>query len=297
MDVTSFINYIENEKHLSKNTVESYKRDLNQYFDYLTDNKIKNSGLVSPTLFMNYILHLQQIGKSPATVSRSIASIRAYYKFLIKQHLTDSDPTENVHSIKHEKQLPSILTGDEVNLLLEQPDLTDFKGKRDKAMLELLYATGIRVTELINLNVNDYNSSVGYIVCRSSNRERIIPLYHEAVKSVDRYLSEVRRLIVTSDAEKSLFVNINGNRLTRQGFWKIIKQYQTSARIKKDITPHTLRHSFAAHLLENGADLKSIQEMMGHSDISSTQIYTSIVKKKIKEVYKTAHPRAKAGIK
>lgn len=297
MDAMSFIDYIENEKHLSKNTVESYKRDLNQYFVYLTDNKIKNSGLVSPTFFMNYILHLQQIGKSPATVSRSIASIRAYYKFLIKKHLIDSDPTENVHSIKHEKQLPSILTGDEVNLLLEQPDLTDFKGKRDKAMLELLYATGIRVTELINLNISDYNRSVGYIFCRSSNRERIIPLYHEAVKSVDRYLSEVRRLIVSSDEEKALFVNINGKRLTRQGFWKIIKQYQMSARIKKDITPHTLRHSFAAHLLENGADIKSIQEMMGHCDISSTQIYTSVVKNKIKEVYKTAHPRAKAGIK
>ena len=296
MDVMSFIEYIEKIKHLSKNTVESYKRDLNQYFEYLERNNINDPSLVTPTLFMNYILYLQQIGKSPATVSRSIASVRAYYKFLIKNHLTENDPTENVHAIKHEKHLPSILTGEEVNLLLEQPDVTEAKGKRDKAMLEVLYATGIRVSELINLNVSDYNGSVGYIVCRGSGKERIIPLYHEAVKAVERYISDARNFMV-SPGEKALFVNINGNRMTRQGFWKIIKQYQNSAKINKDITPHTLRHSFAAHLLENGADLKSIQEMMGHSDISSTQIYTSVVKNKINEVYKTAHPRAKAGIK
>ena len=246
---------------------------------------------------MNYILHMQQIGKSPATASRSIASIRAYYKWMIKNHLCENDPTENVHAIKHEHHLPSILTGEEINILLEQPDVMYTKGKRDKAMLEVLYATGIRVSELINLNVNDYNGSIGYIICRNNDRERIIPLYSEAVKAVERYLTEVRGYIVQSDDEKALFVNINGKRLTRQGFWKIIKQYQKSANIDKDITPHMLRHSFAAHLLENGADLKSIQEMMGHSDISSTQIYTSVVKNKIKEVYKTSHPRAKFGIK
>lgn len=297
MDILSFIEYISTEKHHAKNTIESYKRDLTQYFTYLVTNGFTDAKAVTPTAFMNYVLYLQQEGKSAATVSRSIASIRAYYKYLCKNHLADSDPTENVHAIKKEKKLPSILSGEEVNLLLEQPDITDSKGKRDKAMLELLYATGMRVTELVSLNVKDFNGDVGYIVCRSgAERERIIPLYPEAVNAIDRYLAEARPFLVKTADEKSLFVNFTGKRLTRQGFWKIIKYYQETAKIKKEITPHTLRHSFAAHLLENGADLKSIQEMMGHCDISSTQIYTSVIKNRIKEVYKTSHPRAKVGI-
>ena len=193
---------------------------------------------------------------------------------------------------KHNRKLPSILTNHEVDLFLSQPDLSDPKGIRDKAMLELLYASGIRVSELISLNLEDVNLSVGFLVCRSGEKERVIPLYKVAVSSIQKYLQEVRPLLAIDSQETALFVNINGKRMSRQGFWKIVKGYQSKAGIEKEITPHTLRHSFAAHLLENGADIRDIQEMLGHADLSTTQIYTKVIRSHLKEIYDKTHPRA-----
>ena len=297
MDATfeSFVEYIKFEKKLSDNTVESYRRDIRQYMKYLTETGVEDYTRVSPDIYMNYILYIQKQGKAKATVSRSIASVRAFYQHLCRNELCTKDPTDNVHSFKQERKLPQVLTNDEVELLLEQPDGVDLKSVRDKAMLELLYATGIRVTELISLNMLDFSADLGYIICRSADKERIVPLYPQAIEALNKYLAEVRDLIIEDPYETSLFVNTNGKRLTRQGFWKIIKHYKAKANISKEITPHTLRHSFAVHLLENGADLKSLQEMMGHSDISSTKIYKGVVKNRIKEVYKSTHPRSKAG--
>jgi integrase/recombinase XerD len=227
-----------------------------------------------------------------STISRNLASIRSLYQYMSKNKMIEQDPTIELDSPKVEKKLPQILSTHEVELLLEQPKCVDLKGYRDKAMLELLYATGIRVSELINLNTADVNIEMGFIKCNKGSRERMIPIGSIAVNALREYINKSRGLLIHKPDEKAMFVNINGKRLTRQGFWKIIKQYKNQAKISKDITPHTLRHSFAAHLLENGADLRSIQEMLGHSDISSTQIYAQITKNKIKEIYKKTHPRA-----
>ena len=292
-NIENFINFLEREKGLSQNTLQSYQRDINQYIIYLSEHNLKNYLKVSGTNVLNYLSYLQNRGRASSTISRNLASIRSFYHFLNSQNLVDEDPTASVHSFKVEKKLPQILTNKEVELLLSQPDLSELKGYRDKAMLELLYATGIRVSELINLNLSDINIDMGYIHCSNTNKDRIIPLYNVAITAIKDYLKNARGQMISVPSEVALFVNCNGQRLTRQGFWKIIKGYKNKANISKEITPHTLRHSFAAHLLENGADLKSIQEMMGHSDISSTQIYAQIVNNKINEVYKMAHPRAK----
>jgi integrase/recombinase XerD len=239
-----------------------------------------------------YIDWLKKNGKSTATISRCIASLKCYFGFLIISSKVTSNPLLNIETVKTVKKLPQILTSREVELLLEQPECTDMKGYRDKAMLELLYATGIRVSELIALDRDDINLSTGLICCRSSDKERMIPLYPAAIKAIGDYVNLVRHQMLALPSEQALFVNMSGERMSRQGFWKIIKHYQEKARIDKDITPHTLRHSFAAHLLENGADLRSLQEMLGHADISSTQVYTQLVKKQLKDVYNKAHPRA-----
>ncbi|MDR0405947.1 MAG: site-specific tyrosine recombinase XerD [Clostridiales bacterium] len=293
-NLDSFMEYLEHTKHLSNNTLQSYRRDLGQYLAYIKNNDIQRYENISPSIILGYMLQLQNEGKAAATVSRSLASIRAFYRFLFQQKKCSFDPTGELRSLKPEKKLPQILSGREVNLLLEQPSGGDMKGARDKAMLELLYATGIRVSELISLNITDVNVDVGYIICKNNRKERVIPLYAAAVSALKKYITSVRPLLLKSADEVSLFVNVNGSRLTRQGFWKIVKAYKKKANISTDLTPHTLRHSFAAHLLENGADLKSIQEMLGHSDISSTQIYMNVVSNKIKNVYNNAHPRAKA---
>ena len=231
-------------------------------------------------------------GKSPATITRSTASIRSFYNYLMRDGTVKANPAKSITAMKVERKYPEILTNKEVELFLEQPKCVNEKGFRDHAMLELLYATGIRVSELIGLNVDDVNLTVGFIRCTSHNKERIIPLYATAVKALRGYMESIRPRIVASRDEPALFVNMNGERMSRQGFWKIIKYYQEKAEINKDITPHTLRHSFAVHLLENGADLRSIQEMLGHADISSTQVYTHVIQKQLKEVYNKAHPRA-----
>ena len=287
-----FEKYLREEKRSSANTLSSYLRDIRQFGAYLelhTDTDIVSA---TEDELSEYINWLKGQGKSVATVSRCIASLKCLYAFLSIRQIIAENPSTKMIPDKGEHKLPQILTSQEVDLLLEQPECIDAKGYRDKAMLELLYATGIRVTELINLDITDINLAAGVIRCRTRDKERLIPMYAKAVKALSDYVILVRPQMIALPDEPSLFVNVNGERMSRQGFWKLIKYYQKKANIEKDITPHTLRHSFAAHLLENGADIHAIQEMLGHADISSTQVYTQLVKKQLKDVYNKAHPRA-----
>lgn len=279
------------EKKAASNTLSSYLRDVRQFLNYLSANGITPDQADQPVL-EQYAKHLTSQGKSLATVTRGIASLKSFYNYLLTEGYVNSNPAKSITLTRAERKLPQILTSKEVDLFLEQPECNDAKGYRDKAMLELLYATGIRVSELINLDLCNLNLSASMIRCESRGRERMIPLYPSAVRALTVYVEKIRPQMLEQPDEPALFVNLNGRRMSRQGFWKIIKFYQEKAGIKKDITPHTLRHSFAAHLLENGADLRSIQEMLGHADISSTQIYTQVVGQKLKDVYAKAHPRA-----
>lgn len=283
--------YLTTEKKSSSNTVSSYLRDIRQYLEYAQRERL-DEVRATKTDIERYVQYLTAEGKSPASVTRAVASLRSFYIYLIDRGHISTSPVKGVTTVKQEKKLPQILTNREVELFLAQPECTDAKGYRDRAMLELLYATGIRVSELIGLNMDDLNLGAGFVRCISKEKERIIPLYPAAVKAVNEYITLVRGRMVEDPEETALFVNVSGERMSRQGFWKIIKHYQEKAGIKKDITPHTLRHSFAAHLLENGADLHAIQEMLGHADISSTQVYTQLVNQKLKDVYNKAHPRA-----
>ncbi len=283
--------YLRDEKGASQNTISSYLRDVNQFAAWLKDEKIAVTRVKTADV-ERYTHHLNSLGKSPATVTRSVASLKSFYGFLQREGKVRTNCARFVATEKVERKLPQILTSKEVELFLEQPKSVDAKGCRDKAMLELLYATGIRVTELIDLDVDSVNLSAGFLRCESRGKERVIPMYQAAVKALGEYIQNVRPQLLEDPSEQALFVNMSGERMSRQGFWKLIKHYQDAAGIKKEITPQTLRHSFAAHLLENGADLKSIQEMLGHADISSTQIYTHLVGQKLKDVYKKAHPRA-----
>ena len=286
-----FFNFLENDKKLSKNTLESYKRDLKQFREYLEEHGIHYNRVKEEDV-QNYIQELQDKGKKPSSISRCIASIRSFFQFILKNKKIKVDPTANIQSPKIEKRTPNVLTSKEVELLLKQPDTVDLKGVRDKAMLEFAYATGMRVTEIISLNIDDVNLEEAYVICKSGNKQRIIPLGSMSLKALKAYIEEARGVLIKSEDEKALFVNINGGRLTRQGFWKIIKYYKEQAHITKDITPHVLRHSFATHLLQNGADLRAIQTMLGHSDISSTQVYMQFQDEGLRDIYKKAHPRA-----
>jgi len=286
-----FVDYLQNDKKVARNTLQSYTRDIKQFSDYIEARDI-NVKKVSGTDIESYVTYMQLGGKAVSSVSRSLASVRALYAYLHLRGEVKDDPTYRLKTPKAEKKLPQILTTSEVNLLLKCPDTTTLKGMRDKAMLELLYATGIKVSELISLNKADIDLDFGYIKCVGENEARIVPLGKTAIRALRDYIVGARGEMVLTSDEKSLFVNCNGTRMTRQGFWKLVKSYANEADIKKDITPHTLRHSFAAHLLENGADLASIQEMLGHKDIVSTQVYTKLMKNHIREVYNKAHPRA-----
>ena len=235
---------------------------------------------------------MQEIGKKPSTISRGLASIRSFYQYEVKNKVVEKDPTEGIQSPKIEKRVPNVLTSNEVALLLEQPKNVNLKGIRDKAMLEFAYATGMRVTEIISLNVEDINLETGYATCRNGKKERTVPIGNMSLKALKDYILNARKIMIKDEKQNALFVNVNGKRLTRQGFWKIIKYYKDQAHIDKDITPHVLRHSFATHLLQNGADLKSIQTMLGHSDILSTQVYMQFQDESLKNIYKKAHPRA-----
>lgn len=287
-----FEGYLKKEKNASSNTLVSYLRDLRQFGEWLQTNGESTVASVTEEQIAEYYRHLLAAGKSPSTVSRCSAALRCYYAHLMSKKRIRANPARHVEMEHTQRRLPQILTNSEVEKFLEQPDMSDAKGIRDKAMLEMLYATGIRVSELIGLNVSDANLTVGFIRCHSAEKERVIPMYKVAVQALRDYLENVRPAMVEEADETALFVNVGGSRMSRQGFWKIVKAYQKKAGIEKEITPHTLRHSFAAHLLENGADIRDIQEMLGHADLSTTQIYTKVVENHLAEVYRKAHPRA-----
>ena len=286
-----FLKFLEVDKKASNNTLQSYRRDLEQFRVYLEENDIKYNKVTEDDI-KDYLNYLTEQNKKPSTISRTIASIRAFYQYEVKNKKNIKNPTENIQSPKIEKRTPCILTSEEVELLLEQPKDVDLKGTRDKAMLEFAYATGMRVSEIISLNKENVDLENATVVCKNGNKQRVVPLGKLSQDALKEYIENTRNILVKSDKENALFVNLNGRRLTRQGFWKIIKYYQEQANITKDITPHTLRHSFATHLLQNGADLKSIQMMLGHSDISSTQVYMQFQNGGINDIYKKAHPRA-----
>ena len=289
--IQDYIQYLHNVKRTSRNTEVSYERDLKKAEVYFKEHEITEVSQITATNLNSYMLYLEREKLSPATVSRNIAALRSFFQYLVKAHRLGEDPSEGLKAPRVEKKAPSILTMEEVDLLLAQPDGSTPKGLRDRAMLELLYATGIRVSELIHLKVQDLNWQMGYITCREQEKDRIIPFGNTARKALEQYAGEAREKLLKGRASEFLFVNCSGGAMSRQGFWKILKGYVSSAGITADITPHTLRHSFAAHMLQNGADLKSLQEMLGHSDISTTQMYLNMGIYKIREVYQKVHPR------
>lgn len=290
-DINNFLEFIKVDKKLSKNTLESYQRDIYQYKEYLNENNINYTNLKHEDI-INYLEYLNSLNKKASTISRHLASIRLFCQYLVKNKIAKEDPTRGIQSPKIEKKAPNVLSSQEVSLLLEQPRGEDLKSIRDKAMLEIAYATGMRVTEIISLNIDDIDLENSSVICKNENKQRIIPLGKMSLQALKEYIITARPNIIKDDKDQALFVNVNGRRLTRQGFWKIIKYYKEQAHITKDITPHVLRHSFATHLLQNGADLKSIQTMLGHSDISSTQVYMQFQDDSIKDIYRKAHPRA-----
>ena len=285
--VKLFLDFLKDDKKLSDNTLQSYRRDIEQYEKYVSDNKINYLKVTEETI-LEYMEFLREENKKESTISRSLASIRSFYQYLIRVKKIKKDPTMTIESPKINKRTPNILTSKEVELLLDQPKDVDLKGTRDKAMLEFAYATGMRVTEMISLDIDDVKLDEGYVVCRGRSKSRNIPLGSMSLKALKEYIDDARPYLIRDESEEALFVNVNGTRLTRQGFWKIVKYYKEQAHIEKDITPHVLRHSFATHLLQNGADLKAIQTMLGHSDISSTQVYMQFQDPGIKNEYKKA---------
>ena len=290
--IQAYENYLSKVKHASANTIASYMRDIRQFSKWLNETAGVDVIDASQLNIGEYMRHQQQEGRSGATISRCLASLKNFYLYLVSSGFLEKTPVTEIHVDRGEKKLPQILTGREIELLLSQPVCIDAKGYRDKAMLEVMYATGMRVTELISLDVDDVNLELGIIKCNGSKKTRAIPLYPMALRALSIYLREIRDSMVADEDETALFVNVGGVRMSRQGFWKILKHYQQTAHIDKEITPHTLRHSFAVHLLENGADVGSLQELMGHCDISSTQMYTQMVNQKLKSVYEKCHPKA-----
>lgn len=289
--IESFMTYLHNVKKMSENTRLSYQRDLNKFRVFLETMEVYRIEDISRTNLNSYILYLEKNGFAPATISRNVASIKAFYHYLYKEHLVKEDISDCLKAPKVEKKIPEIMTIAEVDKFLAQPFADTPKEMRDKAMLELLYATGIRVTELISLKVSDVNLKMSFVVCRDNGKERVIPFGNQARNALIHYLEHARGAMLVSEEEDTLFVNCSGQPMSRQGFWKLIKSYAMRAGISSEITPHTLRHSFAAHLVANGADLHSVQEMLGHSDISTTQIYANMNHNRIREVYSKAHPR------
>ena len=290
--VRAYENYLLKVKKASANTIASYMRDIRQYSEWLQTYVGIDVVDAQQLNISDYLSYLEENGRSNATLSRSLASLKNFYSYVMSSGFIEKTPVTDVKIERGEKKAPQILTGREIELLLAQPVCVDAKGYRDKAMLEVMYATGIRVTELIDLNISDVNLELGIIKCSGSKKSRAIPLYPAALRALTSYLDNVRSSMLADPHEEALFVNINGVRMSRQGFWKILKHYQGTAHIEKEITPHTLRHSFAVHLLENGADIGSVQELMGHSDISSTQVYTNLINQKLKNVYAKCHPKA-----
>lgn len=291
IELPLFIDYLKETKNASQSTVSSYQRDLKKLKEYLSEHGIEDVQSVTATNLNSYVLHLEKQGLSSATVSRNVASMKAFFHYARSRQQIDSDPTEAIKAPHIEKKAPGILSMEETVRLLEQPSGISPKELRDRAMLELLYATGLRVTELISLRLGDVNLAMNYIVCRDADKERVIPFGSKAKQALERYLKDGRALLLKEKESEYLFVNCSGNAMSRQGFWKLIKQYAAKAGIEADITPHTLRHSFAAHLVQNGADLKAVQEMLGHSDIATTQVYVNMNVERVRSVYREAHPR------
>ena len=289
--ISAYETYLVKVKNASSNTTVSYLRDIRQFAQCLEEKAGLEIEDATQHHIRQYLAYLEEEGRSTSTMSRVLASLRSFFTYLMASGFLQETPVRDIHIQRKEKKLPQILTGREVELLLAQPSSTDAKGCRDRAMLEVMYATGLRVSELIGLNLEDVVLDGGFLKC-VGKKTRLVPMYPGAVKALTVYIQEVRPGMVAQPKERALFVNVNGERMSRQGFWKILKHYQETAHINKDITPHTLRHSFAVHLLENGADLHSIQEMMGHSDISSTQLYTQLVSRNLKNVYDKCHPKA-----
>lgn len=290
--VRAYENYLTKVKLASANTTSSYIRDIRQFSGWLnSEHKIDVQDAVQLNI-VRYVSYLTDMGKSEATISRSLASLKNFYAYLVSSGFAEKSPVYDIKVERSQKKLPQILSGKEIELLLSQPVCVDPKGFRDKAMLEVMYATGIRVTELIDLDIDHVNLEQGVIKCNGAKKTRIIPLYPAALRALTTYIREIRDSMLADPDESALFVNVNGSRMSRQGFWKILKYYQSTAQIDKEITPHTLRHSFAVHLLENGADIGSLQELMGHCDISSTQMYTHMINQRLKSVYEKCHPKA-----
>ena len=290
--IQAYENYLTKVKHASANTIASYMRDIRQFSAWLNTTEEIDVIDASKLNIADYMRHQESQGRSGATVSRCLASLKNFYQYLVSSGFLEKTPVSDIQVDRGEKKLPQILNGREIELLLSQPVCVVSKGYRDKAMLEVMYATGMRVTELISLDVDDVNLELGIIKCSSAKKSRVIPLYPMALRALSAYMRDVRDAMVLDPEEKALFVNVGGVRMSRQGFWKILKHYQQTAHIEKEITPHTLRHSFAVHLLENGADVGSLQELMGHCDISSTQMYTQLVNQRLKTVYDKCHPKA-----
>ncbi len=290
--LNNYLKYLEDEKSASGNTLQAYKRDLYKFADYAKDLHVGDISDIDTETIEDFKIHLVSKGLSSSSVSRTLSSLRGLFQYLIALGICESNPARAVHNDKAEKKGMSILSSKDVDLLLSQPDTSDIKGMRDKAMLEILYATGIKVSELVGLQIDDVNIQLSFIRCGEGEKERFIPIYPVAAKAISLYIEKSRKLLVTDPNEHSLFVNIAGERMTRQGFWKILKGYAENANIKASITPHTLRHSFAAHLLENGADIHDIQVILGHSDIASTQRYAQFLKEKMKNSFIKFHPRA-----
>ena len=290
--IGAYENYLTKVKQASGNTVASYMRDIRQFAGWLHDEEQMEVVEAAQENIRGFLEHLESEGRSAATRSRALASLKNFYGYVVSSGFLTESPVVEVKVDRGEKKLPQILSSREIELLLAQPSSAEPKGIRDKAMLEVMYATGIRVSELIGLDIDHVNLESGVIKCQSGKKSRAVPLYPEALKALTAYIRDVRSFLVAAPSERALFVNVSGARMSRQGFWKILKHYQVSARIDKEITPHTLRHSFAVHLLENGADLGSVQELMGHSDISSTQMYTQMVDQHLKQVYARCHPKA-----
>lgn len=290
--IRAYENYLTKVKQASSNTISSYMRDIRSFSQWLRVSEDIDVIDATQLNISNFLSHLEKEGRTGATISRSLASLKNFYAYVVSSGFLEKTPVIDIRVDRGEKKLPQILTGREIELLLAQPVCIDAKGFRDKAMLEVMYATGIRVSELIELDIDDVNLEQGIIKCNSAKKSRFIPLYPGALKALTVYIRDIRGSMIAISDEQALFVNINGARMSRQGFWKILKHYQATAHITKQITPHTLRHSFAVHLLENGADLGSLQELMGHSDISSTQMYTHLINQKVKSVYEKCHPKA-----
>ncbi|MCL6453246.1 MAG: site-specific tyrosine recombinase XerD [Alicyclobacillus sp.] len=289
--IDAFVEYLAVERGLSQNTLESYRRDLEGFLRFLGEGAAQAE--VRRRDILAYLGHLRQLGRANTTVSRNLASIRSFYHFLLREEYIGTDPTVNVETPKVEKRLPKVLTVHEVERLLAAPDSSTATGCRDRAMLELLYGTGIRVTELVSIQLDDVNLGAGFLRCfGKGGKERIIPFGEVANHALTVYIEHGRPSLQRNEATRALFLNHLGAQMSRQGFWKILKKHAAAAEIVKDITPHTLRHSFATHLLERGADLRAVQEMLGHADISTTQIYTHLTRARLKEAYAAAHPRA-----